>query len=104
MSDRALLFLISAAALIGALGAAIWLVLTGQTGTFERKFSARCMPGRLRGFWAVSALPDPECDGAASAQAHAAGGEENHRHAGAGREGVVICCSIRVVLLNSGME
>ena len=38
MSDRALLFLISAAALIGALGAAIWLVLTGQTGTFDGNF------------------------------------------------------------------
>jgi glucose-6-phosphate-specific signal transduction histidine kinase len=38
LTDRALLFLLSLAALIGAVAAAVWLIATGQTGTFDGNF------------------------------------------------------------------
>ena len=38
MSDRVLLFVVSLAALLGALAAAIWLVASGQVGTFDGNF------------------------------------------------------------------
>ena len=38
MSDRALLFLVSLAVLLGALAAAVWLIATHQVGTFDGNF------------------------------------------------------------------
>jgi Ca2+/Na+ antiporter len=38
MTDRALLFLASLVIMIGALGVAIWLIVAGQTGTFDGNF------------------------------------------------------------------
>jgi hypothetical protein len=42
MTDRALLFLASLAAMIGGLAAAIWLIATGQIGTFDGNFLLLC--------------------------------------------------------------
>ena len=38
MSDRAFLFLISLAVEIAAISSAVWLIATGQTGTFDGNF------------------------------------------------------------------
>jgi hypothetical protein len=42
MTDRALLFLVSLVVLIGAVLAAVWLIATGQTGTFDGNFLLLC--------------------------------------------------------------
>jgi hypothetical protein len=38
VTDRALLFLMSLAVLVGAIAAAIWVIRTGQAGTFDGNF------------------------------------------------------------------
>jgi hypothetical protein len=38
VTDRALLFLLSVAAIIGAVAVMVWLIGTGQTGTFDGNF------------------------------------------------------------------
>ena len=38
MTDRALLFLASVAAVAGAIGVTVWLIATGQLGTFDGNF------------------------------------------------------------------
>jgi hypothetical protein len=38
MSDRALLFLASLIIVVGSIGVAIWLIASGQTGTFDGNF------------------------------------------------------------------
>ena len=42
MTDRAFFFLASLVMLVGSIGAAVWMVATGQLGTFDGNFLFLC--------------------------------------------------------------